>query len=315
MVILGISQACYRWVTYPAIQRDQLSYLISARPLPYLQSVAPPGPDEDLGNYLMNRMAELGVTGLYMVSSWLKDRTGAESFRKQIASRGMVYVGGVILNLAADEDEWRAQEFEAAATQIQLCAWGGAAVATAVHSQPARHSHFSKDPPIDAQIERMICNFRSLVPVCEDLGLVLAVENHMDYRLSEIVQLVEGVGSPWIRINLDTANPIGVVEDPLAAARGAAKYTVMMHIKDLRVQPATETGEPRVYWAPIGQGSVPIAEILAVVAAEAPDPASLVACLEVAPPPDHDPHQWVKTSLDWLRASCGQYFDNAAPIP
>ncbi|MBM4436247.1 MAG: sugar phosphate isomerase/epimerase [Actinobacteria bacterium] len=306
---LGLSQACYRWVIYPHLRRDQAAYLYGARPLPYLQTIRPLAPAEDPADYLLDRMAELGIPGLYLVGSWLKDQSGAEAFRRQVAARGMFLVGGIGLNVAAASDEWRATEFDAVVAQMRLCSWGGATVAAAVHNQPNRHNHFTTDPPIGGQIERISRNFRSLVPVCEELGLTLAFENHADYRLREIVAVIETVGSPWIRINIDTANPIAVIEDPLEAARTAARYAVMLHIKDHRIQPATGTGEPRVFWAPLGQGSVPIPEILAVIAAEAPDPKNLVACLEVAPPPEHDPHLWLQSSLAWLRAQCGHYFE------
>ena len=146
------------------------------------------------------------------------------------------------------------------------------------------------------------------MPVCEEHGVVLAFENHFDYRLSEIVQVIEAVDSPWLRINLDTANSISVIEDPMDAARIAARYTVTAHLKDMRVQPATGTGEPRVYKAPLGRGDVPIDEILGLLHSEAPDPSNFAACIEVVPPPDQDPDVWMRGSIDWIRETCGQYF-------
>src|SRR3990172_7573442 len=82
-VKLGISQACYRWVTYPHLRRDSSAYLYGARPLSYLQSIRPPAADEPLTDYLMDRMAEVGIPGLYMTASWLRGRAGAEAFRRR----------------------------------------------------------------------------------------------------------------------------------------------------------------------------------------------------------------------------------------
>ena len=163
-----------------------------------------------------------------------------------------MYVGNATFNIAASAEEWEGGEYHSTIQQIWRCAWGGATVAAAVHNQAVRHNHFTKDPPIEVQLERAIANFSSLMPVCAEYGVVLAWENHIDYRLAEIVQVVEAVDSPWLRINLDTANPIAVIEDPLEGARLAAKYAVNMHLKDMRLQPATGTGEPRVSWAPLG---------------------------------------------------------------
>lgn len=67
--------------------------------------------------------------------------------------------------------------------------------------------------PIGRQIDNMIRNLGELARIAGDLGVVLALENHMDYRMSEIVPVIEGVDSPWLRINYDFSNSLNVVED------------------------------------------------------------------------------------------------------
>jgi sugar phosphate isomerase/epimerase len=308
---LGISQACYRWVVYPHMRRDRAEFLSSGLRLPYLQTLEPPSPDDPVEDWLLERVEALGVESLYVAGRTFPHRVAANRFRTKAATAGITFVGNVSFNIAASKDEWEAGEFSAALGQIWRCSWGGATVAAAVHNQAERHNHFTKDPPVGAQLDRAVANFRSLIPACAEHGIVLAWENHIDYRLAEIVQVVEEVDSPWLRINLDTANPIAVIEDPLAGAGLAAKYAVNMHLKDMRIQPATGTGEPRVTWAPLGRGHVPIAEILDLVQEEADDPVNMPVCIEVAPPPDHDPDVWVRASIDWLRSERGHLFESA----
>ncbi len=305
---LGMSQACYRWINYPSLRRDNFEYRRSGRPLPYLSTVRTPREGEGEVAWLLEKVSELGLDALYLQARLLVDRAGAEAFKAEMADRSIEHIGGISFNVAADQAEWESGGFENVSQEIQLLGWSGARIASAVHNEATRHNHFSHDPPVDVQIERAIGNFRSLIPLCEKHGVVLAFENHLDYRLSEIVQVVEAVDSPWLRINLDTANSISVIEDPMDAARIAAKYTVTSHLKDMRVQPATGTGEPRVYWAPLGRGDVPIDEILGLLHSEAPDPSNFAACIEVAPPPDQDPDVWMRGSIDWIRETCGQYF-------
>ncbi len=306
---LGMSQACYRWIIYPNLRRDRPDHFRAGYPPPFIQTVTPPRIDADVEDWLVHKSGELGLEALYMVATWGDDPGRADSFKAKMAAAGIQYIGSVSLNVAADEVEWWEGEFERVVAQIQRVKLGGGVLAAAVHSQSIRHNHFTRNPPIQVQIERAIHNFGSLVPACEEHGVVLAFENHLDYRLGEIVQVIEGVGSEWVGINLDTANPISVVEDPLEGARQAVRYSVNAHLKDMRVQPATGTGEPRVFWAPLGRGDVPIAEIVALLEAEAPDPANLPVCVEVAPPPDHDPEVWMRSSIDWLHATCGRYFN------
>ena len=220
---LGMSQACYRWIAYPSLRRDDLEYRRSGRPLPYLSTVRPPREGESEVAWLLEKISELGLDALYVHARLLVDKAGAEAFKAEMADRSVEHIGGIGFNVASDESEWESGGFENAAEEIQILGWSGARIAAAVHNEPTRHNHFSQDPPVDVQIERAIANFRSLMPVCEKHGVVLAFENHLDYRISEIVQVVEAVDSPWLRINFDTANPISVIEDPMDAARMAAK--------------------------------------------------------------------------------------------
>ena len=297
-------------MAYDHMRRDRDEFLYSGQRLPYLQTLEPPPTDGPVQDWLLERVHSLGVESLYMASRTFTGRMAATTFREKAEAAGVTYIGNVGLNVAATAEEWQTGEFARSLNQIWRAAWGGAKVAAAVHDQAARHNHFTKDPPVDVQLERAIRNFRSLMPACAEHGVVLAWENHIDYRLAEIVHVVEAVDSPWLRINIDTANPIAVIEDPLDGARLAAKYAVNMHLKDMRLQPATGTGEPRVSWAPLGRGHVPILEILDVVQAEAADPDSMPVCVEVAPPPDHDPDVWVRSSIDWLQSMRGHFFQS-----
>ena len=158
---------------------------------------------------------------------------------------------------------------------IELSAAAGATIVNVVHREAGLRHRFIDDPPLTQQIDAMIRNLTSLIPIAEELGIVLTTESHMDYRVADYVQVMDAVASPWLRHNFDFVNSISVVEDPLDAARLAAPYTVMTHIKDMRVQPYTLIGEPRFFNAPIGEGDVPVLEILEVLQNGAPDPENL----------------------------------------
>ena len=110
-------------------------------------------------------------------------------------------------------------------------------------------------------------------PRADDAGLRLAIENHQDFTSAELVALCEmtrGVG-----ITFDTGNAFPVAEAPLDFARTVARHVRHLHLKDYRVQ-FTEDGFRLVRCA-IGDGAVPFAELLAVLAEHQ---ASLTAVLE-----------------------------------
>lgn len=87
-------------------------------------------------------------------------------------------------------------------------------------------------------------------------GVVLAIENHIDFLADELVELVETVASPWLGVCLDTANNLRLLEDPAVAIEKLAPYTRATHVKDV----AAQGGNPRdfAFWpsVPLGQGLI-----------------------------------------------------------
>ncbi len=107
-----------------------------------------------------------------------------------------------------------------------------------------------------------------VVPLLESLQLVLALENHQDVDSSELVELCE-VGGPRVGVTLDVANPLAVGEDVLEFARRVGPWIRNVHLKDYRIH-ATASGFRLVRCA-LGQGVVPFAELLPMLAEVAPD--------------------------------------------
>ena len=101
-------------------------------------------------------------------------------------------------------------------------------------------------------------------PRAADEGRVLAIENHQDFgsdELAEFCETTRGVG-----ICLDTGNTFPVAEAPLDFVRRVAPHVRHVHLKDYRVQ-FTDEGYRLVRCA-IGDGAVPIAAMLDILAAQ-----------------------------------------------
>jgi sugar phosphate isomerase/epimerase len=306
-VKLGLSQACYRWVFYPHLRRDTPAYASTAERLPYYSTIPVAVDEAEAPAWLVGRCAELGLEFLHLTTGLLGDERRAAELRRLAGDNGVALIGAASANWVARGDEWRRdRDTYVAAMPIAVAA--GAAILCTTHAAPAVHNHFTKDPPIGRQIEIMVENFREVARAAVEHGLTIAFENHQDYRASEVAAVIEGVGSPALRANFDTANPVAVIEDPVAAARSVGRYAVMVHLKDFRIQPSTVVGEPRILWAPIGRGDLELERVLEVLQSEAPDPSNLPVCLEVAPPHDHDPDQWVRGSLAHVRGQLGRFF-------
>jgi sugar phosphate isomerase/epimerase len=73
-------------------------------------------------------------------------------------------------------------------------------------------------------------------PVVRKHRVRLAVENHKDWRVPELVQLMQRLNSEYIGICLDTGNSIALLEDPMAVVEAYAPYAFATHLKDMGVR-------------------------------------------------------------------------------
>ncbi len=108
----------------------------------------------------------------------------------------------------------------------------------------------------------------------ESHGVTLALENHglMAGRSAQVRRVIEAVGSPALRANIDTGNFLLVNQNPTEAAQELAALAALVHLKDFRRARAGETehvykaldGVPFT-GAVVGQGEVDLPAILKIL--------------------------------------------------
>jgi sugar phosphate isomerase/epimerase len=121
-----------------------------------------------------------------------------------------------------------------------------------------------RDQPHEPQLERLRTMFREAVKVAEDHGIKMAVENHIDFTSTEMLELLDEVGSPYLGINFDSGNFLRMLDDPIQAMGKLASHVYAAHIKDLKVQ----RGVPANEWyffssTPLGEGTVDHSKLIA----------------------------------------------------
>lgn len=111
-------------------------------------------------------------------------------------------------------------------------------------------------PPVE-RIERLVPQLRMLASVAADHGVGLALENHADFGMRHVVELVERVASPDLGICLDLGNLPRVGDEVVAMTALAVPHVRMVHVKDIRIDPASE-GDPDGWWptTPLGAGDL-----------------------------------------------------------
>jgi sugar phosphate isomerase/epimerase len=111
------------------------------------------------------------------------------------------------------------------------------------------------EPGIEAHMENTIQVFRSVRSEALDLGVKIAIENHDgDMQAREVRTLIEESGKDFVGSNLDTGNPLWVVEDPLVTLEVLAPYVITTHIRDsvLFEHPRGAAGQ----WVVLGDGQI-----------------------------------------------------------
>jgi sugar phosphate isomerase/epimerase len=111
----------------------------------------------------------------------------------------------------------------------------------------------------------------------EQLGVTLALENHGLFagRAEQVRAILEEVGSPALRANLDTGNFLLVNQDPVDAVAAPAALAAYVHLKDFRkVRPDEQVREAytgldgsRCVGTVIGAGEVDLRAVLAALRA------------------------------------------------
>jgi sugar phosphate isomerase/epimerase len=124
---------------------------------------------------------------------------------------------------------------------------------------------------VDGDHKEMVKNsvemLKKAVAVAESHNVTLAIENHIDFTSEEILQILDGVGSPNLKANFDTGNALRMFEDPLVAAENLAPHCVATHTKDVAFRKGGNPMERFTSWpsVPAGKGDVDLLGIAQIL--------------------------------------------------
>ena len=155
------------------------------------------------------------------------------------------------------------------------------------------------DEPADVLVERLVGPVRRAVAYAADHGVRLAIENHGDLRVDDILALIDAVAATGpLGVCLDNVNLIRVGDDMADGTRALAPHTLLVQLKD------HEAGDPTVSGGPVctalGEGIADLDGLIAILADAGFDGP---VCVELASlgPSDVDELAMVERSVAWLR--------------
>ncbi len=105
-------------------------------------------------------------------------------------------------------------------------------------------------------------------PVLTKHRVRLALENHKDWRVGELLEVLRRLGSSQVGICVDTGNSIALMEDPMSVVEAYAPWAVTVHLKDMAV--AEYEGGFLLSEVPLGEGFLDLSKMVAALRRAAP---------------------------------------------
>lgn len=123
-------------------------------------------------------------------------------------------------------------------------------------------------PDVMRQLADRYNEFQHNIPLMEDLGLRISIENHCDTYADEIVWLIRQLGHDDIGACVDTINSLAVLEGPEKCIEKMAPYANCCHFCDNKL--VIDPDGTHSIGTVIGQGDFDCSKILAELEKHAP---------------------------------------------
>jgi sugar phosphate isomerase/epimerase len=174
---------------------------------------------------------KVGAGGIQM-NIGVRDRDYAAKLRRKAEGYNMFVEGSVSL----PKDESDVERFEAALRTAKQA--GATVIRTAMGGR--RYEQFDNAGQFEAFAERSLKSLQLAEPVAARQRMRLAIENHKDWRIDDMLGRLKRLGSEYIGVCVDTNNSFALLEDPMAVVEAYAPVGFSAHLKDMAVEEYAE---------------------------------------------------------------------------
>jgi sugar phosphate isomerase/epimerase len=98
-------------------------------------------------------------------------------------------------------------------------------------------------------------------PLLKRHDVKLAIENHKDWRVPDLLDILKRLASAHVGVTLDTGNSIALLEEPMHVVEALAPHALTIHIKDMAVQECDDGF--LLSEVPLGEGFLDLPRIVA----------------------------------------------------
>ncbi|GEM00914.1 Sugar phosphate isomerase/epimerase [Halolactibacillus halophilus] len=121
------------------------------------------------------------------------------------------------------------------------------------------------DGSSDAQyeVDKAINVIKDIIPTANELGIKIAIENHCDATVDEMVEIMQAINSETVGVCVDLGNFMIHQEKPIDSVRKLAPYIINTHFKDYTME--MMNWGFKSYGVPLGQGIIDLKGILEIL--------------------------------------------------
>jgi 3-oxoisoapionate decarboxylase len=180
----------------------------------------------------------------------------ARQIREKAEAYGMYFEG----QLSLPKDEADSGRFE---KDLALAKEAGATVVRTACLSGRRYETFHSADEFQRFREQSWKSLTLAEPVLKRQRMRLAVENHKDWLVPELIEILRRVSSEFVGVCVDFGNSIALLENAMEVIEALAPYALTTHIKDMAVQ-EYEDGF-LLSEVPLGEGFLDLKQMISIL--------------------------------------------------
>jgi sugar phosphate isomerase/epimerase len=157
------------------------------------------------------------------------------------------------------------ERFEAA---LRTAGQAGARV-TRIAIGGRRYEQFSNAGQFEVFAARTFKSLQLVEPAAARQHTRLAIENHKDWRIDQMLDMLGRLGSEYVGVCVDTGNSFALLEHPMAVVEAYAPVGFSAHLKDMAVAEYEEGF--LLADVPLGQGALDLSKMVEILRKANPD--------------------------------------------
>ena len=147
--------------------------------------------------------------------------------------------------------------------EIHAAREAGASVVRAAMLGGRRYETFDSAEAFRQFAEKSWHSLTLAEPILKKHRLRLAIENHKDRRVPELLDLLKRISSEYVGVCVDVGNNIALLEEPMGVVEALAPFAFSTHLKDMAVQEYEEGF--LLSEVPLGEGFLDLQKMVAVL--------------------------------------------------